>query len=77
LTPCKGLTDEHCHVFVASGLRPHPLPADATEEIRLLRVTPAGLTERLAGGAIVDGMTLAALSMARRHPLWAASGFAG
>ena len=75
-TPCKGITDERCHVFVATGLRHSPKPTDATEDLHLQRMSAAQLAECLADGGIIDGMTLAALQVASRSPAVSQHGFA-
>jgi 8-oxo-dGTP pyrophosphatase MutT (NUDIX family) len=64
--PFNGVTDEMCHVFVATGLRPSggSVP-DETEELELETVGPGELEGRIRSGEIWDGMTIAAWHLAR------------
>jgi ADP-ribose pyrophosphatase len=63
--PWNGVTDELCHVFVATNLTTiaDPPAADTTEEFVVLRLSPAELAARIVDGTEWDGMTLAALAM--------------
>lgn len=64
--PWNGVTDELCHVFVATGLEalPHPPEKDATEELVVHRVARGELDAQIRAGVQWDGMTLAAYAMA-------------
>jgi ADP-ribose pyrophosphatase len=64
--PFNGVTDEMCHVYVATGLRPvgEPRP-DETEELEGESVRPAELEARIRAGEVWDGMTIAAWHLAR------------
>ena len=56
-----GITTEHTHAFLATGLVPGPTAHDSGEQIRVLPMT---LTEALDGirtGRITDGKTVATL----------------
>jgi ADP-ribose pyrophosphatase len=61
--PFNGVTDELCHVFVASELVAVAAQPDVTEEFELLRLDRAELLAAAAAGTLWDGMTLAALSL--------------
>lgn len=62
--PFNGVTDEICRVYVARDLRFVGGTPDETEEFELLRLTPAEVEARIRSGAIWDGMTIAAWTIA-------------
>ena len=62
--PYNGVTNELCHVFLATGHRTVPSEPDETEECEALLVSREELSALIARGEIWDGMTLAAWSMA-------------
>lgn len=63
--PFNGVTNEMCRVYLAEGLTYVGGNPDATEEFEILRMTPAELDARIRAGAIWDGMTVAAWTIAR------------
>lgn len=63
--PFNGVTDEMCRVYVARGLAFVGGTPDETEEFELLRLAPAEVEKRIRSGAIWDGMTIAAWSIAK------------
>jgi ADP-ribose pyrophosphatase len=63
--PMNGVTDELCHVFVATDLKPLGARPDTSEEFELLERSIADCTELIREGTLWDGMTLAALTMLR------------
>ena len=75
--PCNGLTDEICQVYLAWDLQYVGSRPDDTEEFELLRLSPPDIEEQIRGGAIWDGMTLAAWQLVQsKSPLglWPAPG---
>ena len=54
-----------CRVYVARNLRFVGGVPDETEEFELLRLAPAEVEARIRSGAIWDGMTIAAWSIAK------------
>ncbi len=58
--PCNGLTDEICQVYLAWDLQYIGSRPDDTEEFELLTLSPDEIEAKIRGGAIWDGMTLAA-----------------
>jgi ADP-ribose pyrophosphatase len=65
--PYNGVTDEICKVYVAKELTEVPSQPDETEEFERFFLTPGEIDLRIAGGAIWDGMTIAAWTMAKPH----------
>ena len=63
--PFNGVTNEMCDVFIARGLTPVIAECDVTEEFEVLTRTPAEIDGMIVSHEIWDGMTLAALAMAR------------
>jgi 8-oxo-dGTP pyrophosphatase MutT (NUDIX family) len=63
--PMNGLSDEHCSVFLATGLQRHAAMPEASEEFEPLLLTRSEIDRRIASGEIWDGMTLAAYSLYR------------
>jgi ADP-ribose pyrophosphatase len=62
-----GYSDEFLTIFLATGLYPSPLEADADEFLEL-EIIPAGKALAMAeAGEIADGKTLAALLLVRPH----------
>lgn len=62
--PYNGVTDEMCRVYVARELRYVGGTPDETEEFEIVRATPAEIDAWIGSGAIWDGMTIAAWSIA-------------
>jgi ADP-ribose pyrophosphatase len=61
--PCNGLSNELCHVFLASDLSPVPPAPEPTEELERLTL-PLDELDRLVGtGELWDGMTIVALKL--------------
>jgi ADP-ribose pyrophosphatase len=65
--PFNGLSDEFCYVFVARSLEKVPPAPEETEQIEVLTAAPEEIDEMIKKGRIVDGMTIAGWSLARRH----------
>ena len=60
-----GLSDEICHVFLATELEQGEQNLEKTEEIRVHRVTYSQLEQMIETGRFCDGMGLAALNLGR------------
>jgi ADP-ribose pyrophosphatase len=60
-----GYSTEFMTVFLATGLRPDPLDADADEFIDVVRVPVSEALEMAANGQVPDAKSLAALFLAR------------
>jgi ADP-ribose pyrophosphatase len=63
--PYNGVTDEMCRVYVARDLQYIGGTPDETEEFEIVRATPAEIDAYIGSGAIWDGMTIAAWSIAK------------
>jgi ADP-ribose pyrophosphatase len=62
-----GYATEYMHIYLATGLRPDPLEADA-DEFLIVEVVPLGLALEMARrGEIPDAKSLAALLLAQSH----------
>ena len=59
-----GWATEFMHAYLATGLRPDPLPPDADEEIEAVRVPWARVPEIVREGEVRDAKSVAALLMA-------------
>ncbi len=59
----SGLSDEMCHVYLATDLARGEPQLDATESIEALEVTPQALRSMIESGQFRDGMSLAALGI--------------
>jgi ADP-ribose pyrophosphatase len=55
-----GCSDEHLHVFHASGLRTIPTRLEPGEEIEVVRMRPEEIEDAMLDGRIEDGKTIAA-----------------
>lgn len=62
-----GYSTEYMHIFLATGLKPSPLPGDEDEIIQVVSLAPARAFELIAEGQIRDAKTLAALYLAQPH----------
>lgn len=62
-----GYSTEHLHIFLATDLKPDPLPADKDEFIDVAPKTIAQAYSMAEAGTIDDAKTLAALLLARPH----------
>ena len=65
--PFNGVTTEMCDVFIARGLTPVTVACDSTEEFEVLARSMDELDGMIAANEIWDGMTLAALALARKR----------
>lgn len=65
--PCNGLTDEHCTVFLASGLTATAQHLDATEQITLTITALNEFKQMIVAKKIQDGMTLAAWALVQSY----------
>jgi ADP-ribose pyrophosphatase len=63
--PYNGVTDEMCRVYVARELQYIGGTPDETEEFEIVRATPAEIDAYIGSGAVWDGMTIAAWSIAK------------
>lgn len=63
--PCIGLIQEQCDVFVAWKLFPVQLIPDITEQFEIIALSPSEIEEKIYKKEIVDGMTLAAWTLAK------------
>jgi ADP-ribose pyrophosphatase len=61
--PCNGLSNEMCHVFVASELSQVDAAPEPTEELEVLTLTADALTHMVRMGEIWDGMTIVSFGM--------------
>lgn len=61
-----GYSTETMHVFLATKLRPDPLPSDSDEFLSVETRPVAEVLQMVERGEIQDGKTLAALMLARR-----------
>jgi len=67
LTP--GYSTENLAIYLATGLYPAPLQADADEFLQVEAIPTSQALKLAESGAIQDGKTLAALFLARPHLL--------
>ena len=58
-----GFTNEHMHVFVATGLTPAKQRLEATEQIRVEIMPLADALAATTDGRIIDGKTIASLQV--------------
>ncbi len=63
----SGISSEFCHVFLATGLRYEAPQLEHTEQITTRTVSWAQLERLIAANRFRDGMSLAALMMARHR----------
>ena len=61
--PYNGVSNELCHVFVASDLRLEKAQPEITEEISILRLSDEQVSEHIRSGILWDGMTIASYSL--------------
>jgi ADP-ribose pyrophosphatase len=62
-----GYSNEHMVIYLATGLYPDPLPADADEFLSMQAIPVREAYRMAAAGEIMDGKTLAALLLAQPH----------
>lgn len=67
--PYSGVSDEICHVFIATGLAENPLTPDETEEFELLEFSIEEFENQIDKNRIDDGMTLAAWMLSKKKIL--------
>ncbi len=65
--PYSGMSDEICHVYLASGLTSGKQRLEDREFIQVVRMPIREVFRRVASNRIQDGMTLASLLLARPH----------
>lgn len=64
--PFNGVTDEICHVYLATNLSASDAyQKDVTEEFELVNISPKQLEICISNNEINDGMTLAAWALAK------------
>ena len=56
-----GFCTEYLHLYLASGLVPHRLTAEDTDEIEVVKVKPQQALELIRSGAIEDAKSIAGL----------------
>lgn len=59
-----GYSTEYMYCYLATGLRPDPLPADEDEDIELVPVPWDDIPRLIREGAILDAKSISALQMA-------------
>ncbi len=64
-----GYSNEFMHSFLATDLRPNPLPADEDEFLQVVRIPAREAMQMAERGEIQDAKSLAALLLARPHLL--------
>jgi len=64
-SPCKGLVDEECVVYLATQLGQATAQADASEELEVVDLSEAQVDAAIRDGRLRDGMSLAAWSLFR------------
>lgn len=65
--PAPGLTNEKMAIYLASGLSPAPLPADADEEIEVEEMTLRDLAKMALDGRLMDAKSVVALLRAAAY----------
>lgn len=65
--PYNGVTNEMCKVFLAEGLIKGKVCPEESEEFEILSFTREEIFQKIKGGEIWDGMTLAAWSIFLQH----------
>ena len=65
--PAPGLTNEEMAIYLASGLSPAPLPADADEEIEVDEMTLRDLAKMALDGRLMDAKSVVALLRAAAY----------
>jgi 8-oxo-dGTP pyrophosphatase MutT (NUDIX family) len=63
--PFNGVTNELCHVYLASELQEVAAHPDRTEQFEILAVEESDIPALIAAGELWDGMTLAAWALYR------------
>ncbi len=56
--PYNGVSNEYCHVFIATGLEEVGVEPESTEEIEVARLTVDELRRQIVSREIWDGMTI-------------------
>jgi len=67
--PYNGISDETCHVFVASGLFHVGAKPDETEQIEVFEADPEDIDKMIEKGKITDGMSIAGWAISRKYIL--------
>jgi ADP-ribose pyrophosphatase len=62
-----GYTSEYLHIFLANGLTPQPLEADADEFLQTAAIPIDEVYRMASAGALTDGKTLASLLLVRQY----------
>jgi ADP-ribose pyrophosphatase len=62
-----GYSTEYMYIFLATGLRPDPLPGDEDEILQVVSLKPARAFELISERQIRDAKTLAALYLAQPY----------
>lgn len=62
-----GFCTEYMHLYLATGLSPGKLAAEADESIELVRIPLRKVPELIASGEVCDAKTIAGLLMALRN----------
>jgi 8-oxo-dGTP pyrophosphatase MutT (NUDIX family) len=61
--PYNGVSNEYCHVFLATGLTEIGASPEATEEMEVRILSVAEIRGKVAAGEVWDGMTISALAL--------------
>ena len=67
--PYNGISDETCHVFIASGLFQVGVRPDETEQIEVFDALPEDVDRMIGKGKINDGMSIAGWTIGRNYVL--------
>ena len=65
--PYNGLSDEFCTVFIAKKLSFVGSRPDDTEQIEVMKVSPAEIDSMIVKGKIIDGMSIAGWMLGRGY----------
>jgi len=67
--PYNGVSDETCHVYVASGLFHVGAKPDETEQIEVFEASPEDIDRMIEKGKINDGMSIAGWTIGKKYVL--------
>ena len=65
----NGVSNEKCHVFIASELKFIGTKLETSEEITTIEVSINDAYRMIEEGIIIDGLTISALTIARKYLL--------
>ena len=61
--PFNGVTDEICEVYIAEGIEISEAMPEASEDIKVLKLTCEQIVDKIKTGEIYDGMTITAFTL--------------